>query len=80
MLNLKTDKNNWRRQMATMKAVCISKEKGTAKINVGQAEIIENYGLKGDAHAGNWHRPDRRAGRRHGLPGGRRRRIHQMAQ
>ena len=42
--------------MATIKAVCISKEKGTAKINVGQAEIIENYGLKGDAHAGNWHR------------------------
>lgn len=56
MLNLKTDKNNWRRQMATIKAVCISKEKGTAKLNVGQAEIIENYGLKDDAHAGNWHR------------------------
>ncbi len=42
--------------MAIIKAVCISKEKGTAKVNVGQAEIIENYGLKDDAHAGNWHR------------------------
>jgi TatD DNase family protein len=37
-------------------AVCISEKKGTAKINVGQAEMVENHGLKGDAHAGNWHR------------------------
>ena len=42
--------------MAIIKAVCISKEKGTAKVNVGEAEIIENYGLKDDAHGGNWHR------------------------
>ncbi|MCT4606089.1 MAG: MOSC domain-containing protein [Marinisporobacter sp.] len=42
--------------MGKIVAVCISEKKGTAKINVGQAEIIGNYGLKGDAHAGNWHR------------------------
>lgn len=42
--------------MATIKAVCISEKKGTAKKNVGQAELIENFGLKDDAHAGNWHR------------------------
>ncbi|MBR5516564.1 MAG: MOSC domain-containing protein [Firmicutes bacterium] len=42
--------------MAIIKAVCISEKKGTAKINVGQAEIIEDFGLKDDAHAGNWHR------------------------
>lgn len=42
--------------MAVIKAVCISEKKGTAKLNVRQAEIIENYGLKDDAHAGNWHR------------------------
>ena len=42
--------------MAIIRAVCISKEKGTAKVNVGEAEIVENYGLKDDAHAGNWHR------------------------
>lgn len=42
--------------MGIVKAVCISKEKGTAKINIGQCEVIENYGLKDDAHAGNWHR------------------------
>lgn len=42
--------------MATIKAVCISERKGTAKKNIGQAELIENFGLKDDAHAGNWHR------------------------
>lgn len=39
-----------------IKAVCISPEKGTVKTNVGRAEIIENYGLRDDAHAGTWHR------------------------
>lgn len=39
-----------------VKAVCISAEKGTAKENIGQAEFIEEFGIKGDAHAGNWHR------------------------
>lgn len=42
--------------MAIIKAVCISEKKGTEKINIGKAEIVEDYGLKGDAHAGNWHR------------------------
>ncbi|MDR2370607.1 MAG: MOSC domain-containing protein [Treponema sp.] len=42
--------------MGIIRAVCISGEKGTAKRNVGEAEFIENHGLKGDAHAGNWHR------------------------
>lgn len=42
--------------MATIKAVCISEKKGTAKKNIGQAELIENFGLKDDAHAGDWHR------------------------
>lgn len=42
--------------MGIVKAVCISKERGTAKINVNECEVIENYGLKDDAHAGNWHR------------------------
>jgi molybdenum cofactor synthesis domain-containing protein len=42
--------------MGIIRAVCISGEKGTAKENVGEAEFIANHGLKGDAHAGNWHR------------------------
>ncbi len=42
--------------MGTIKAVCTSPKKGTQKKNIGSCEIIENYGLKEDAHAGNWHR------------------------
>jgi MOSC domain-containing protein YiiM len=37
-------------------AVCISEKRGTAKKNIGSCELIENYGLKNDAHAGSWHR------------------------
>lgn len=39
-----------------VKAVCISKEKGTKKENIKKAELIKNYGIKSDAHAGKWHR------------------------
>jgi len=39
--------------MGTVRAVCISTEKGTAKRDVGRAELVEQHGLKGDAHAGN---------------------------
>lgn len=42
--------------MAIIKAVCISEKRGTSKINVHKAELIENFGLKNDAHGGNWHR------------------------
>jgi MOSC domain-containing protein YiiM len=37
-------------------AVCISKEKGTQKQNVGSALIRADHGIEGDAHAGLWHR------------------------
>ena len=42
--------------MGKILAVCTSEKKGTQKADVGSAEIVENFGLKGDAHAGNWHR------------------------
>lgn len=42
--------------MGIVRAVCISPAKGTQKINVGSAEFIEEFGIKGDAHAGKWHR------------------------
>lgn len=42
--------------MAKVVAICTSEKKGTQKGNVGQAEMIENHGIKGDAHAGDWHR------------------------
>ncbi len=37
-------------------SISISEEKGTKKINVQSARLIENFGLEGDAHAGDWHR------------------------
>ncbi len=37
-------------------AVCQSKKKGTIKTEIREGLLIEDFGLKGDAHAGKWHR------------------------
>lgn len=37
-------------------AISISRKKGIPKTNVDSAKLVENHGLEGDAHAGNWHR------------------------
>lgn len=42
--------------MGKIEAICISEKKGTQKIEIPEIELIENYGLKNDAHGGNWHR------------------------
>ena len=42
--------------MATVKAVCISEEKGVQKIPVETIELRLNHGIVTDAHAGDWHR------------------------
>jgi len=44
--------------MATGKiiAVCSSKKKGTPKSDVGSGFLQEGFGLKDDAHGGDWHR------------------------
>ena len=42
--------------MGTIESICISEKKGTVKHEVPEAEIIEDWGIKGDAHAGKWHR------------------------
>lgn len=42
--------------MGIVKAICISEKKGTKKVNIGQCELVESFGLKDDAHAGKWHR------------------------
>jgi MOSC domain-containing protein YiiM len=39
-----------------IRAISVSKEKGTQKVNVPDAEIEADFGLVGDAHAGPWHR------------------------
>jgi len=41
---------------AEVVAVSISREKGTRKENTPEGLLIENYGFKDDAHAGDWHR------------------------
>ena len=42
--------------MGKIRAVCISRENGTPKENVGSGMLVEGFGLEGDAHGGNWHR------------------------
>lgn len=39
-----------------IRAISVSKEKGTQKVNVPEAELKAGFGLVGDAHAGDWHR------------------------
>jgi MOSC domain-containing protein YiiM len=36
--------------------VSISNKKGVRKDNIPEGLLIENFGLKDDAHAGDWHR------------------------
>lgn len=42
--------------MGKVIAICMSEKKGTQKQNVGQAMLMEDHGVVGDAHAGKWHR------------------------
>lgn len=42
--------------MGVVKGICISRERGTQKTEVEQAEFIVDWGVKDDAHAGKWHR------------------------
>jgi MOSC domain-containing protein YiiM len=37
-------------------AVNISEEKGTRKTNIQSCALLKDFGLKGDAHGGPWHR------------------------
>jgi len=42
--------------MSKIKAICISEKKGTQKHPVDSANLVEDWGIEGDAHAGHWHR------------------------
>ncbi len=37
-------------------SIALSRKKGTRKVPVSTAQVLANHGLKGDAHAGTWHR------------------------
>ena len=43
-------------QKGSVLAVNISEEKGTKKANIGSCTLLKDFGLKGDAHGGPWHR------------------------
>lgn len=45
-----------RGNMGKVLAVCTSDIKGIQKKNVLEANLIEEFGIEGDAHAGKWHR------------------------
>ena len=42
--------------MGVIEAVCISERKGMVKKEVSEILLKENWGIDGDAHAGDWHR------------------------
>ena len=42
--------------MGEILAICISRKRGTQKEEMDEAKLIENFGIEGDAHAGEWHR------------------------
>ncbi|HSB06098.1 MAG TPA: MOSC domain-containing protein [Thermodesulfobacteriota bacterium] len=43
-------------QKGKVLAVNISEDKGTKKKNIESCAVLKDFGLKGDAHAGPWHR------------------------
>ncbi len=43
-------------QRGKVLAVNISEEKGTKKNNIQSCSLLKDFGLKGDAHGGPWHR------------------------
>ncbi len=45
-----------KKQKGKVLAVNISESKGTKKNNIQSCALVKDFGLKGDAHAGPWHR------------------------
>ena len=43
-------------QKGKIRALCISEARGTVKQAVPKVSLLKDYGIEGDAHAGNWHR------------------------
>ena len=42
--------------MGILRAICISEKRGVRKTCVPAARLVADWGIEGDAHAGNWHR------------------------
>jgi cyclic pyranopterin phosphate synthase len=43
-------------KIGSVVAISISKRKGIPKSNVESIRLVENFGLEGDIHGGDWHR------------------------
>jgi molybdopterin adenylyltransferase len=56
LYHLSTEKDLFLSDIGKIKYVCLSEKKGTTKQVVGSANMVENFGFEGDAHAGDWHR------------------------
>ena len=39
-----------------VRAICISPVRGVEKKRINEGHFLKNFGIEGDAHAGNWHR------------------------
>ncbi len=46
----------YKNMVGKVKAINVSETKGVVKVPVKNAYFRENYGIEGDAHAGEWHR------------------------
>lgn len=42
--------------MGKIVGICTSERRGTVKVEQQEVNLIEGFGLEGDAHGGNWHR------------------------
>ena len=42
--------------MGKLIAINISEKRGTEKKEIQEAELVADFGIAGDAHAGKWHR------------------------
>lgn len=42
--------------MGKVLGICVSEKRGTQKKEINEAILKENWGIEGDAHAGDWHR------------------------
>ncbi len=43
-------------QVGKIVAVCTSAKKGMRKTNIGEGQLVVDFGLENDAHGGPWHR------------------------
>lgn len=51
-----SEKNEKNKSSGSVAGICISPKRGTEKKPIESVNLLEDWGLEGDAHAGKWHR------------------------